>query len=60
MTRQIISVCCQCGKELGRKPLVGEHKYRYNKEGNAISHGVCNTCGPRLYGKYWKDVKEGE
>jgi hypothetical protein len=60
MTHLIISVCCQCGKELGRKPLVGGHKYMYNKDGNVTSHSVCDSCGPKLYGKYWKDVKENE
>lgn len=58
MTRLIISVCCQCGKELGRKPLIGENKYKWDKDGNVRSHSVCSECGPKLYGKYWKDVKE--
>ena len=55
MKRYLISICCKCGKEMGRKPIAEswgkDTGIKSMMEGNVKSHSVCKPCGIKLYGK---------
>lgn len=46
---KINRVCSNCGKYLGKK----------DGSGGGVSHGICDTCGPKLYGEVWELIKLG-
>ena len=59
--RYLIRVCSGCKRELGRKPLPKDYpktSVLWLDKGDLISHGICPTCGPKLYGNLWSDNHE--
>ena len=42
-------VCAGCRALMGVRLKPAHHPTK----GRVISHGICDTCGPKLYPQYW-------
>ena len=56
MKRYLVSLCCKCRKEMGRKPLPKDYGvgsgFKSLMLRDVVSHGICESCSEILYPWY--------